>query len=70
MWRQQHGREADTGERWIVLFETTRPCDEALRNALFDDGVMLTDIVAFDLRSLDHRYTSWADGRPAHERGE
>lgn len=67
VWRQQHGSEADAGERWTVLFETTRPRDEALRNALFDDGVALTDIVAFELRSLDHRYASWADGRPAHE---
>lgn len=67
VWRQQHGAEADTGERWTVLFETTRPRDEALRNALFDDGVALTDIVAVELRSLDHRYASWADGRPAHE---
>ena len=67
VWRQQHGGEADTGERWTVLFETTRPRDEALRNALFDDGVYLTDIVAFELRSLDHRYASWADGRPGRE---
>lgn len=66
VWRRAHGREVEDGERWIVLFETIRPRDEALRNSLFDEGVELTDIVAIGLRSLDHRYTSWMDGEPAH----
>jgi hypothetical protein len=68
VWRRQHGREVDTGAQWTVLFETTTPRDEALRNALFNEGVQLTDIVAFALHSLDHRYTTWIDGGPARER--
>jgi uncharacterized protein involved in tolerance to divalent cations len=68
VWRQQHGSDTDAGERWTVLFETSTPRDEALRNSLFDRGVALTDIVAIDVRSLDHRYASWVDGGLFHER--
>jgi hypothetical protein len=66
VWRRQHGWEAESGARWTVLFETTVPRDEALRNSLVNDGVELTDIVDVELRSLDHRYTSWLDGGSVH----
>jgi len=67
VWRRQHGREVDSGARWAVLFETTAPRDEALRNALVNEGVELTDILGLEIRSLDHRYATWLDGGSAHE---